>query len=367
MKLTKSVLAICFAVLCLVFMTACASQPPARAIPQEPRRAQSAKAAPEQKNSPALTQMPASTAKPAPESKPEPDSEPKPEATTFSIAWISDTQVYTAADNDVFGRMTQWISDTQQEYNTLLTVHTGDIVFNAYREYEWQNSVAAFARLPEGMRILTSAGNHDLLPAYDPATPYLNHRPDTEFDTSRAFDEEGYVYYMTFQAGGVPVIVFSLSYGFEVGAADWVSETCKEYADHYAILCLHNYMNLGGYSSVGTRLIERVIKQSPNIRLVLCGHERGMAYIPEALDDDADAIPDRMVHQMMMNVQDDMQNGVGYLRLLRLDLVSDTLEVVTYSPILERYGYESYCGDRFGERKLLGDAGIREFFAQEAS
>ena len=376
MQMTKPVLAICFVALSLLLLTACAKQPIARETQPDVRSAKSANAAPKQKNPVTLSPdstpeaSPEASPEPTPEASPEPTPEPElksaPEPTAFSIAWISDTQVYTAADSDVFGRMTQWISDTQQEYNTVLTVHTGDIVFNPYREYEWLNSVSAFAHLPEGMRILTDAGNHDQLPDYDTSTPYLEHRPDTEFDLRNAFDDKGYVYYMTFHAGGVPVIVFSLSYGFEVGAADWVNETCREYADHYAILCLHNYMNLGGYSSVGIRLVEKVVKQSPNVRLVLCGHERGMAYIPEVLDDNADSMPDRTVHQMMMNVQDDMENGIGCLRLLRLDPVSDTIEVVTYSPILDRYGYQTVGGDRFGERKLLQDAGARDFLTKGA-
>jgi len=308
----------------------------------------------------APTAEPTATAVPTPE--------PTPEPTAFTIAWMSDTQAYTAADSDVFGRMTQWVSDTQTEYNTVLAVHTGDIVYNAFRDYEWQNGIAAFAKLPKGMRIVTCAGNHDEVPDYNPATPFLDDRPDTDFNPAHAFDDKGYDYYTTFTAGSIPIIVFSLAYGMELDAADWINEVCSEYADHYAILAMHNYMFLGGYSSVGERMIERVVKQSPNVRLVLCGHERGMQYIPETLDDDGDGTPDRTVHQMMMNVQDDATNGVGYLRLLRFDPMADTIEVITYSPVLDRYGYEvPVGGDRFGGQKILEDAGLRDFLTPDAA
>jgi hypothetical protein len=181
------------------------------------------------------------------------------------------------------------------------------------------------------------------------------------------YKRQGYDYYTTFTAGGVNIIVFSLAYGMEVDAADWINEVCKQYSDHYAILAMHNYMFLGGYSSVGERLIERVVKQSPNVRLVLCGHERGMQYIPEALDDNGDGTPDRTVHQMMMNVQDDPTNGVGYLRLLKFDPTADTIEVVTYSPVLDRYGYDvPVGGDQFGGRKILEDAGVSDFLTTTA-
>ena len=70
---------------------------------------------------------------------------------------------------------------------------------------------------------------------------------------------------------------------------------------------------------------------------------------------------------MMMNVQDDQTNGVGYLRLLRFDPVADTIEVVTYSPVLDRYGYEvAVGGDQFGGNKILEDAGVRDFLTQSA-
>jgi predicted phosphodiesterase len=360
MRNRKHVLALCIVVCLFSFFTACNGKPAAQEAMPERRSAQGENVAQAQSVTIAPTAEPTVTAAPTPV--------PTPEPTAFTIAWMSDTQAYTAADSDVFARMTQWVRDTQAEYNTVLTVHTGDIVYNAYREYEWQNGVAAFSNLPENVRIVTCAGNHDELPDYDKNTPYLDMRPDTDFDLAHAFDDKGYNYYTTFTAGGIPIIVFSLAYGMEVDATDWINEVCREYADHYAILAMHNYMFLGGYSSVGERLIERVVKQSPNVRLVLCGHERGMQYMPETLDDDGDGTPDRTVHQMMMNVQDDATNGVGYLRLLRFDPSADTIEVITYSPVLDRYGYEvPVGGDRFGGQKILEDAGLRDFLTPDAT
>ncbi len=301
------------------------------------------------------------TQTPAMEAAATPSASPIPAPVPFSIAWISDTQAYTTKDNDVFSSMTQWIADTQEEYNTVMTVHTGDIVYNPYQPYQWENAQHAFSLLPDDMRILTVAGNHDFLEKGDPNTPYLDTRPDTDYDPKHAENAEGYVYYTAFSAGGVNLLVFSLSYGFEVAASDWVNEVCKEYSDYYAILCLHTYIDSGGYSSVGKRLIEQVVKQSPNIRLVVCGHARGTAYLPEMLDDDGDGIADRTVHQMMTDMQDDTDKGIGYLRILRFHPDEDTIEVVTYSPVLDHFGYETYGGDRFGGTKILENAGLKSF------
>ncbi len=286
---------------------------------------------------------------------------PPPEPTPFSFAWISDTQEYTAKDNNVFSTMTQWVADTRQQYNTVLTIQTGDIVYNAYQDYQWQNSIRAFSLLPKGMRILTAAGNHDFLEQWDTNTPYLKNRPDTNFEQKNAFDERGFNYYTTFTEGGVPFLVFSLAYGYEVAAEDWINMICGQYPDHYAALCLHSYMDLGGYTSTGRYLIGSVIRKSPNIRLVVCGHARGTAYLPTEIDDNGDGIPDRTVHQMMVDTQDDPENGAGFLRILRFHPDEDTIEVVTYSPVLDKFGYSSVGGDGFGGTEYLKDAGLRAF------
>ena len=263
--------------------------------------------------------------------------------------------------------MTQWIADTREEYNTVLTMHTGDIVYNPYQPYQWENARRAFSLLPKGMRILTSGGNHDMLEKDDPKTTYLDTRPDTDFDAARAFDVQGYAYYTTFTEGGVPFIVFSLSYGHEVAAAEWINAICERFPDHYGVLCLHTYVDGGGYSSIGKRIFEKVVKHSANIRLVICGHAHGSAYWPVQLDDDDDGNADRTVHEMMFDTQDDLEKGVGFLRILRVHPLEDTIEVVTYSPYLDQFGYKYVGGDRFGEVKILEDAGLSDFLTRQAS
>lgn len=274
---------------------------------------------------------------------------------------MSDTQEYAANSNDIFCEMTQWIADTQAEWDTVLTIHTGDIIRGSYKEYQWENQRTAFSLLPKEMMIFTVGGNHDLESFWDQYTPYLDNRPDTNFEQENAFDEDGYVYYITFTAGGVDFILFSVSYGYEWEAADWINEKCAQYADHYAILCFHSYLDPGGYSSVGRILLDSVVAVSPNVRMVLCGHEPGLIYTPVEFDDDGDGETDRTVFQMMFNLQHEKDGGGGFLRILRFDPANDTIEVVTYSPHLDTFGVYLSYGDDFGAKKLLEHAGLREF------
>jgi hypothetical protein len=290
----------------------------------------------------------------------EPSPTPFPEPTPFSIAWMTDTQEYAANHNDIFCAMTQWIADTQAEYNTVLTVHTGDIIRGSYREYQWQNMIQAFSLLPKGMKILTAGGNHDIASYMPDYTPYLAYRPDTDDSTANSI-LDGNVYYMTFEAGDVPVLVFSITYGYEVESEDWINTVCAEHSDHYAILCLHSYLEPAGYSSGGRYLFDGVVKKSPNVRLVLCGHEPGVRYQPEALDDNGDGVTDRTVQQMLFNMQEETKDGTGFLRLLEFDTVNDTINVITYSPTLDVYGYDWPGGDHFGAEHLITDAGIAQY------
>ena len=200
---------------------------------------------------PAASEAPAATPEPTPAVAPEP--------TPFSFTWMSDTQEYAANRSDIFNGMMQWISDSQAKYNTILTIHTGDMIRGSYKDYQWDNMKAAFSLLPKDMQVLTVGGNHDLESFWDQYTPYLEHRPDTNLDKSGFFDKDGYARYVTFEAGGVPFLVFSISYGYEREAESWINETCQKYADHFAILCFHSYLDPGGYSSVGRYLLGKII------------------------------------------------------------------------------------------------------------
>ncbi len=316
--------------------------------------------------SPAAT-LPEATASPTqvvqtplPIVTPVPSPTPYPDPTPFSIAWMTDTQEYAANHNDIFCGMTQWIADTQAKYNTVLTVHTGDIIRGSYREYQWQNMVQAFSLLPKDMKILTVGGNHDIASYMPDYTPYLAYRPDTDAVEGQSI-LDGNVYYIEFEAGDVNILVFSITYGYEIESEDWINTVCAEHSDAYAILCLHSYLEPAGYSSGGRYLFDGVVKKSPNVRLVLCGHEPGVRYQPEALDDDGEGVIDRTVQQMLFNMQEEKKDGEGFLRVLQFDTVNDTINVITYSPHLDVYGFDWPGGDHFGPEHLIEHAGIAEY------
>ena len=210
------------------------------------------------------------------------------------------------------------------------------------------------------MPIVTVGGNHDIASYLPEYTPYLAYRPDTDYSPAHG-TEDGNVYYMTLEAGDVPILVVSVTYGYEIKAQDWINQVCAQYADHYAILLFHSYLDPAGFSSVGRYLFPGVVEKSPNVRLILCGHEHGEKYKPDPVDDDGDGAPDRIVQQLLYDFQDEGTDAVGFLRMLTFDTNADTIDVVTYSPYLDKYGFNGVCSGDFGAEHKIENAGIREF------
>lgn len=307
-----------------------------------------------------IAEAPTQDATPTPTETPEPTATPEPEPTPFSVAWMSDTQEYAANHKDVFCSMTQWVADTEQERNTLLLIHTGDIIRSVDYQYQIDNMVEAFSKLPDDMMVVTVAGNHDHVAYGNEFTPYLWNRPDTNVEEANSL-YDGFVYYLTFEAADVRFLVISVSYGFELLSRDWVNDICAQYSDHFTILCLHSYLTKSDYSTVGSRYIKDVVEPSPNIRLVLCGHIHGVSYMPAEIDDDGDGQPDRTVNQMLFNMQDDSDEGLGFMRMLQFDTQADTISVYTYSPYLDIEGYDGKSNDGFGANHTINNAGFSDF------
>ena len=116
-----------------------------------------------------------------------------------------------------------------------------------------------------------------------------------------------------------------------------------------------------GYTSSGDTLRDRVVKESPNLRLVLCGHMHGVCYRTLEADDDGDGVSERTVHEMMFNPQENEEGGGGYLRLLTFYPDRDEIQVVSYSPYLDVYGIPA---DPFGKSYTLTHCGLGSFITE---
>lgn len=258
---------------------------------------------------------------------------PLPEETTFSIAWISDTQNMVFHDfPGALESMGEWIVHYKNAENIKYVVQTGDAVDNGFCEWQWVNYHKLYDQFAGKIPYFVIAGNHELHVKLERWDAYLA-RPEVSSIPRVNSYERGKAVYATFEACGEKFLLIGAGYGAELESVDWMNSVLKYHRDYTAILLFHGYLKAHGeYLNVGAKLYELVVKPNPNVRLVLCGHCTGnTSYRLEEIDDDGDGTPDRTVNALMHNYQDWAQD-CGQLRLLTFDTTTRSLTVKTFSP-----------------------------------
>ena len=264
----------------------------------------------------------------------------------FTIVWLSDTQEYASTYPDIYNSMMDYIGKVREERNIVYVIHTGDQINDAYKGEDIQRANDAFLLLPDDLPVFTACGNHDYKKSYDNKgdysidySPYLDNRKDTGILTEAEY-LDGLDHYVEFSEGGMNFLLLTIAYKREKESIDWATQVCKEHPDSNVILVVHSFLSSSRYyTSSGEILHSSLLKASPNIRLVLCGHMHNAARLEEAFDDNDDGIPDRSVWELLYNYQGIGMGGKGFLRFLTIDPVSGDMAVETYSPWLDKYNY----------------------------
>lgn len=261
----------------------------------------------------------------------------------FTFVWMSDTQYYTQTFSNILESQVHWIRDQAEDLNIRYVFHTGDIVENAHQVYQWDNAdrlmkVLEDADIPYGVL----AGNHDVLPGNDYAM-YSKYFGASRFDSKPYYGEsyrDNRGHYDLISAGGIDFILLYMGWGEGEEEIAWMNKVLAEHPDRKAIVSFHDYVNASGQrSATGQKLFSEVVKPNPNVFMVLSGHYTGAALITDKLDDNGDGTPDRTVYQMLSDYQGLGDGGDGYMKLLRFDPASGTIEVKTYSPHKDDYNY----------------------------
>jgi hypothetical protein len=120
----------------------------------------------------------------------------------------------------------------------------------------------------------------------------------------------------------------------------WVRGVIDKYPEATVLILIHNGLQPNGrFSGQAKELFEKVAPDYPHVRLMLSGHEDGSLQRTDWFDDDGDGTPERSFTTMMFNVQDDRKNGLGFLRILTFYPGDRRIEVKTYSPWFDKWGY----------------------------
>ena len=281
---------------------------------------------------PSPTPVPTATPTPVPTATPSPTPVPTP----FTIVWMSDTQHISRNNPEVFNCMRDWILNNRETENIQFVIHTGDVV-DGYSTLMFENAANALVPVFEALPGMLVSGNHDV-------TKSGNHYYFVQQPYVKLVQKEGQTYkdgvaaYATFHACGTDFLVFGLGYG--VSCPAWMNEVIAQHPGYVVITAMHvGLQEDGRFFSQARTVFQEVMPNCPTFRLLLCGHMRGTLTRTDWFDDDKDGREERSVTSMMFNYQDDRVKGLGFLRLLRFDPLTRSIEVLTYSPWFDQWGY----------------------------
>lgn len=300
---------------------------------------------------PASDPTPSSTPEPTPSSTPQTSIEPTPEPTptpkkyvaedgVYTVAWMSDPQHYSKKFPETYYAMTAFLRDHREELALRYVVNTGDLVNDPDDAAQWEVADSAQAmidEIPNGVL----AGNHDVLEpvGYDAFCRVFGKKryQDRPWYGGSYQDNRGH--YDLLSIGETDYLFVYMGFGPDDKAIKWVRDTFASYPDRIGILCLHDYYTkTQTLSADGKKWHDKVVKQSPNVYMVLCGHKYGSYCFPESFDDDGDGREDRTVYQLLFNYQASLHDGGGgYLRLIQIDEEKGTMRHLTYSPLLDDF------------------------------
>lgn len=250
---------------------------------------------------------------------------PDPAGYDGAIAWLPDTQYYSAMYPQHFSEQTRWLVDNAQSRKISYAAHTGDIVDLAGAGYQWDNADEATktlddAKFPYGV----VEGNHDR------GGEYAEHFGQQRFAGSPVYGEsfqDNRQHYDLVNVAGKQVMMLYLTWDMQEEDFAWAEKVLAEHPDTPVLIATHAYLNTdGSYDEQGRQIFDRIVKPHGNVKAVLCGHNHGVAHNVKDLGGG------RQVAEILADYQSGPEGGLGYLRLLQFDVDAGTMRVSTYSP-----------------------------------
>lgn len=300
---------------------------------------------------------------------------------SFSMILMGDPQSYVKYDinQPLFELTTAWTADNIENLKIKAVLITGDLVetnenavpirkmANQTSRQMWESVSRSLARLDNKVPYIISPGNHDYgyLSSENGRTCFPDYFPPERNskwkdvlvavfpNRSGAQSLENAAYEFSDSNWG-KLLVISTEFAPRDEVLEWAKNLCvsEKYKSHRVIFLTHSFMREGekaeriteeGYKITphnwGQAVWDKLIKITPNIRCVICGHagkpgdfQSSVSY-REDKNDAGITVP-----QMMFNVQTlgggwEGNGGDGWLRILEFKPDGHTVSVKTYSPL----------------------------------
>ncbi|HRG18567.1 MAG TPA: MopE-related protein, partial [Flavobacterium lutivivi] len=298
----------------------------------------------------------------------------------FTVIALPDTQHYTWRSNtfQIFIDQTQWVINQKVNLNIVLVDHLGDIV--DYSEpVQWQRARLALDLLNQNdIAIGVAPGNHDYdaIDAYTgQATLYDKNFPATtaisvadglgipsyeQYDwyggymggTNDVVTSDDGVYtnrlwknnYVLFSAGGMDFINIAMEFNFPFEAQQWLDDVLTAFPNRRAIISTHQFLrdnNTITSSGNVQAVLNNILAEHCNVFLILCAHNHD-GDTPGVAELNLQNSCGKPVYIRMSNYQEEENGGDGYLRIMKFHPSKSTIDVTTYSPVLNQYKTDAY-------------------------
>ncbi len=299
-------------------------------------------ATPKRTEEPTLAPTPTPTPVPTPTPEPTPEPTPTPEPKPFTLLWIADTQNYAYRNDEGLVSIVSYALREKDNLNIVGVLHTGDLVENNGKDSEWELIRDDIEPLRGVIPFYCICGNHDLGYGTGQATVrkygydqfFKYDLCDVKNDEQRFHNGECWYQFLEAQQLLLVGIGWHLDEDYSE-RQEWLDRVIDSYAEYPVVILTHNFLyNDGYYSTEGLKLENDLISKHPNIRLLLCGHHKGIRKLQTVYEDG-----ERTFTAIMYNLQLDKKKGTGYCTLMTFDPITRSISFTSYSPFFDDYNY----------------------------
>ncbi|WP_169891090.1 metallophosphoesterase [Litchfieldia alkalitelluris] len=283
----------------------------------------------------------------------------------FTILWATDTQYYAESYPHIWDGLGDWIRDEYKNGNFEYMIHSGDLVNVADSDAQWMVADRNLQKLDDiDVPYGVLAGNHDSIIDGIDYSYYHKWVGEHRYKNNPWYGgsmDNNRNHYDLMSFGGHDFIILYLGFGLEdtPESIEWANEALQKHSDRNAILVMHAYLEYGAtLSKMSQNVYDQIIVPNENVKMVMGGHYHGVATrVSEIPNEDGST---RKVLEMLADYQEGPNGGDGYVRYLTFNPVNETVDVVTYSPILDDYNFFDEEGvDTFTSEYQLNDMNKR--------
>lgn len=291
----------------------------------------------------------------------------------FSLIILPDTQYYSARFPEMFYKQMNWIVKNKRELNIQYVIQEGDLTDNN-KEYAWEVASKSFKILENaGVPYSIVYGDNDMKNPdknyYDGIrhTELLNqYFPVSRFDKPESwwrggFFEAGKIdnYYSLFKYKEQEFLIMSLEIAPRSAVLKWADNIISQNMSDKVIVVTHDYIDrygqrLDDLKSFGLagrdkadklkgnnaeEVFDKLIKNNPNIMMVLCGHKNGEFQKEVKIKKSKNSGTSRVLYEILSDYQDEKaygsneRSGNGLLRVLKYYQEKNEISLTTISAL----------------------------------